>query len=307
MENIPISQSILKRKFLVSLALLSAGASFAFVLGAWLNFDALSEFFYRGSYYFVFALVIAWSSILFTFMKKTFSFKASLQEQWSSLLFAWGTAAILAFSVTPYFNVPTGEPLMLITSKSMLYRKTVSLIPSADPHGFSFRQGYDVDVKPFLFPFLLNLIHTVRGYNASNVFALNFILMGVFLTILCVCVRRTLDSTAAAASCLFVASSPLFSLCARSAGADLLFMVFISASILCVHQFIKQPGGSCLGLLWATLLMTAHIREESFIYFFIILGGLGCLGYLKREHFRGAAPLCLQLRSFFSLSSGSVF
>jgi len=41
--------------------------------------------------------------------------------------------------------------------------------------------------EPFLSLSLLNLIHTVKGYEASNIFLLKFYLMGLFLTILCMC------------------------------------------------------------------------------------------------------------------------
>jgi hypothetical protein len=276
----------------------------AVVLGMWtvLRFQQVSFFMVHNAYYFMAALVVLWVFQVLHFLAFIrFSLKSFVARYYPGLLISFFLAIVVGVSVDAHFNFPTGETNALAVSKGMLYKKTILATNVLSPYTglFSRIEWMPLDVKPFLFPFLLSLFHTLLGYQATNSFILNFVVMGVFLASVWVVVRKHMNTYWSVASLMLVLSCPLFSFCARSGGTDLMATLFLGFIFINVYSLMKNPQTPTFALLWVNLLILAHIREDTFIYFFVILTGLFLAGCLRWRWFK-ETPLLMAWTPVFA-------
>ena len=253
------------------------------------NFDFLGYFLLHSTYYFVFTICLLWIFMASVYWKsKHFSLSSLFRTYKFELALPWLVVAVIAVSVQPYFNVPTFEMCGLGVAKSMFLEKTIhwrhDLIPSGEI--LTMPYPYLVDFKPMLFPFLLSLMHTLFGYNVAHVFHLNLLIAGLLLSAVYLCARRWAGRTLSCATLLLIASAPVFSMCARTAAADLFSAFLLGLSFLVLYDFMKRPTSPSFGLLWITLVLLAYGREENLMYPGIIMVGLWCFGYLNRSTFK---------------------
>jgi len=239
--------------------------------------DPLTIFFYYGTYYFVWAICILWivNAAIYCRSKPLF-----LKNLWLNynveLLLPWLLVGFIALTVLPTYNIPTLEMTGLGTAKSLFLDRTIRwrydlLLPS-DLKWMNLQLL--VEFKPVLFPFLLSLIHHLLGYKAANVFLLNLIIAGLFLSAVYICCRQWTNRILSFSILLLIAAGPVFSLCARTASSDLFCTFLLGLSFIYLYNFMKSPTGPSFGLLWSTLILLAYAREESIMYFFIILAAL---------------------------------
>ncbi len=253
----------------------------------------ITRFFYFGTYYFVLALFILWvAQIIVVLRRENFSLPSFLRTSGPALLFPLLVALLVIGTVKPYYNVPHGEMLGLGTAKSFLKDRTLRCGENIVPEQPSQRSYLSsISFRPVLFPFLTSLLHRLLGYRSSNAFLLNAIVLCLLFSTIFLLIRKSMGTLLAGATVILIASSPIVSITARSAGYDLLNAFFIGLDLIFLYHFMERPQPHRFGLLWTTLLMTAYIREESFIYLFIIASALGLAGYWRRE--RTGNPLLL--------------
>ena len=240
------------------------------------------------SYYIIYGLVSLWGYYHIRFLSASNFPARKLEVADLFFLFPWFIAVLIAITVHPYLNTSTGEMHALAVSQNMMFHKTIEAgyFGSATDNFFAIPSF--IDVRPFLFPFLLSLVNTIVGYNEHNLFVLNFILMGIVLSILYFCARRIEGHAMGCAATLFLASCPLFSLCARGGSSDLCATLFIGLVFINLYFFMKDRTSPQFALLWLNLLMLAHVREESPLYFVIIIGTLFLFRYITKKHLSDA-------------------
>ncbi len=253
---------------------------------------AESAFLYSG-YYFICALVMLFCVTLYSYARSiNFSARDCLRFDYPGIVIAGVATVILFGSVRCYFKTLSDETNLLAVSQSMYFDHTVYLRTQA-------KYYYDnlyllsglVPMRPLLFPFLTSVLHTFFGYHAANAFVLNGLLSFIFLTFVAVIVRRVSDTYSAIAAVLLVVSQPVYSLCATSAGFDLLAATLFFAVLGGLFLYLKNLDGRSFGLLWILLVAFAHTRYESSAFVFFILLGLFVCRRLRWSIIKETAPI----------------
>ena len=128
------------------------------------------------------------------------------------------TAAIFG-SAPPYFRLLADETNLLAVSKSMMMNGGTGNTIEGFFQYFNFYPLQDVyEKRPFLFPFMVQLLHLVRGYHSGNPFILNFMALAALFLILFTAARRRYGVLTGIAAVFFVAAQPLTGQTAASAG-----------------------------------------------------------------------------------------
>jgi len=106
---------------------------------------------------------------------------AWLKENWPGILLAATVTVIAALAVEPALRMLSDEANLLGTSKNFFASKTATFTVSGKNYYDSY---WDVDVaidrRPTLFPFLVSLVHAVRGYSYRNAFVFNLLALPAF-------------------------------------------------------------------------------------------------------------------------------
>lgn len=236
--------------------------------------DLLGHFFFHYTYYFIILLCLLWIIHAVLYWKsKDLKVSRLIKSTKFELLIPWLLVAFIALTVEPYFNVPTLEMCGLGVAKSMFLERTIQWRHDLIAPGELERMPYWflVDYKPALFPFLLHLLHRLLGYSSANVFLLNLIIAGLFLSTVYLGARQWVGRMLACSILLLILSGPVFTLCARTAGSDLFSALLLGFTFILLYDFMKYRTGSSFGFLWTTLMLLAYAREENFIYMIMIV------------------------------------
>ncbi|MBM2813144.1 MAG: hypothetical protein HW416_3903 [Chloroflexi bacterium] len=245
----------------------------------------------RVSYWLILALVMLWVwQISRLLVEQRFNLVSFARRNWVPLVAALGMTAIAVSSVKPQFRVLSDETNLLAVSQSMLYHKTVfNSTEQKRFYGWMNPLTFGVEKRPLVFPFFVQVIHSIRGYSPSNPFVLNAIALFTLLAMIGLVVGRSLGRTATVAAVVLVGSYPLIVTSGTSAGLDLLATVFTGLSFVLTYVYMRSPSGSRLALLFSTLLVFAQIRYETSVYVGLIGLSLLLFGYVRarflREHF----------------------
>lgn len=262
---------------------------------------ALVQFlFIHTSYYILLLLFLFWALTLLQFLRaEPPDRRALVRDYGPGLLVSLLLCLCIFLTNTPFLRVLTDEATLVSVSQTFAYDRKPLLTVTGINYGFAFR-GLDflIPQRPLLFPFFIHIFHVLTGYRVENAFALNFIVLFAFLSFLFVWFRKNIGWAQAYTILFFVASQPLVIENASSAGFDLFAALFLMLSLALAYHFMRAPSALTFQMLWIHLLLLAHIRYESPLFFILILVSLIGLGYVKKEYFRGsllyaATPLLL--------------
>jgi len=279
------------KKFKVILALLPVIIFLGLFLYSFKSRDTMIWLFARTSYYFMFALCMIWLIQLCRYLAVLDLAPGEFfKAYWPGLVLALAVTAVVFATVPVQFKILGDETNLLAVSQDMYYHKGAYIISMAKFYHGSL-QVVDVSIpnRPLLFPFAINMVHSILGYRPENVFILNFILLFIFLAGVYVAIKKAIDNHTAVAGLFLILSYPIISISATSGGYDL-FSTLLFALILTVfYQFLKSPDAQTLAFLWMSLLMFTNIRYESCIFILII--GLAVLKYIKFSQLKTAAHI----------------
>ena len=255
----------------------------------------------RVSYWIILAVMVVWGWQIARFLvERRFSPIAFARKNRVPLLAASVMTTIAIASVRPQFRVLSDETNLLAVSQSMVYHKTAYNSTQQKRYYEAMHPvSFELEKRPMVFPFLVHVVHAVRGYSPQNPFVLNGIALFVLVALIGIAAHRLAGAAGAVASVVLVGSYPLVVLTARSAGFDLLATVFGALSFGAAYMHMRQPSGRTLAVVGATLLVFAQIRYESSVFVSAIAAGLIVLGYVRwpfvREHIGlyAAAPCLL--------------
>jgi len=266
-------------------------------LGLWgytgLHPHEVSPLLLHGAYYAVFTLFFSWLFALARYLQfRQFSITGFLRQYRWGILFCLAAALMIEGSVHPSFKTLGDETNLLLTSRAMAFERTVANEMLGVRYFGNFNPiGFGIDQRPFLFPFLTSLVHTILGFNPSNPFRLNALFMVIFLTTAFIVARQVLNGPLSAAAVFAVISYPIFSICGTSGGFDLVSCTFFGFCLILLFSFLRAPSSEGFTLLWATLLMFAYTRYESIVFFFIFLGYVVFLRQVQKSYFSRARLL----------------
>lgn len=280
----------MERKIIPSPYLIISFSTLVFVL-------YLMPFFNRGlvrilyphlGYYLTFALVTAWIAVIIQCLRHYRpDIKSFIKSYGYGLLFSVIVCAIISASVKPQFRVLSDETNLLSISKSMLYERKADNVTMGTWYYNNFHPiTRAIDKRPLLLPFFTYIIHVLRGYHVENVFILNIFVLFILLFLIYAQVKNYLGSDIWALSAvILVASQPIVSETAASAGFDMLAALFLVICFSCLRWFLNKPETVRFQLLWVSLLMLANIRYEGIVVLMIVLFSLACLRYFRSVFF----------------------
>jgi hypothetical protein len=269
--------------------------------------ELATQIFVHSTYFVLLGVFLAWSALTIAHVKGVWSsWKSFFGDHGLSLAVALAVTTAVFVSVPPKFRVLSDETNLLGVSRSMLFDKTVYNRTETERYGGNLDPvNGDMEKRPMLFPFFIQLIHLVRGYDYRNAFILNFAALFVLLAGAFSLVKRIAGPAAALAAVLLIVSQPVVVLCAASGGFDLFSFLFFGIAFTALYAFMKEPTPEGLAFTWVNLLMLAHTRYECALYCVIIVAGLLLFRYLRWEFVRpyawlyvatplAAVPLVLQ-------------
>jgi len=216
------------------------------------------------SYYFIFFSFFAWLAFVIKDLDfKKESFVNFIRSNFLAICLSVVFVAIFFISVKPQFRVLADETTQVSVSRSLFFDKTAenSLM------GMWYYNGYHsllsvVDKRPVLFPFLISLVHTVLGYNAHNVFVLNFIVSFLCLFNLYLLIRQISSGKLAIITIFMAASYPIFALCATSANYEMLNLFFLILTFRYFNDYLGNRQPLKLNKLLLTILLLSQCRYE---------------------------------------------
>ncbi len=258
-------------------------AGLAVMTLTFLNKSALTTCYLRLSFYCILTLFLCWVTVTILYLKNIgFNSRLFLTRYWKGIVFAFLMSAVIFVSAKPYFRILSDETNMLAVSKSMLYEKKVE----NSMQGLWHYNNYNVidavnDKRPFLFPLLTSVVHTLAGYSALSPFAVNFVFLFSLLSMIFIFIEKHFGAVYAYSAVLLAAAQPVISQTASSAGFDLSMVVFIVISFICLYKYLMKPDAPAFQLLWVNLLMLANTRYDGLLFLLIIIPMLAALKYVR--------------------------
>jgi len=234
------------------------------------------KIFIYGYYYIILALFGFWLIQLIHFAKyKHFSFIGFFKENAIGIITTFLLAGLCFASVPLRLKTLSDETNLLAVSQSMLINKTTYLITMGRNYFENFHPtNFELSRRPVLFPFFTYLVHLVVGYSYKNAFVVNFFTLSALLLLAYLLGKRLGNKATGVAAQILLLCNPLVTTCATCGGFDLFALFFVVLSFAILWSYLTDHAPETFAFLWMTLLMLAHIRYESFVYFFIILGGM---------------------------------
>jgi hypothetical protein len=277
------------KKMKVFLALLPLVIFLGLFLYSFKSRETMEWFFSMTSYYFIFALCLIWLIQLSRYLAVLeFSAADVVKTYWPGFVLALAMTSLIFVSVPVQFKILGDETNLLSVSQDMYYHKRAYLISMARFYNGNL-QVLDVSIpnRPLLFPFVINIMHSILGYRPDNVFIFNFIMLFLLLSGVYVAIKKNIDAKSAVAGIFLILAYPIVSISATSGGYDLFSTVMFALTLTVLYQFLKSPHPAGFAFLWVNLLMFSNIRYESCIFFLIIVAAAA--RFIKLSYFKEAA------------------
>jgi hypothetical protein len=271
--------------------------------------------FVQTTYYFLFATVLCWAGTYLHAARdlRREAVTAWVKENWPGLVIAALVTLVAWRAVHPGLWVLSDEADLVGTSKNLFASRTATFTVSGKNYYDSF---WDVDVaidrRPALFPFLVSLVHVLRGYSFANAFLLNLLLLPAFVLVSYRLAKSLGGETFGVVASLLVVAHPITLLAVRSGGFDFLALFFSLLVVKSLLDHLRDPSAARLAILWMNLCMFAETRYESALFILPVLGLVLAFRLASRTLLRPYAfiyaltPLYLAPRIWQAALRGSV-
>jgi hypothetical protein len=226
-------------------------------------------FFVRTSYYFQLLTVLAWAG---TYLHQARgltreAFVSWVRENWPGLVTAGAVTLVAVLAVEPALRILSDEANLVGTSKNLFTAKTPTFTVSGKNYYGSY---WDIDVavdqRPTLFPFLVSLIHAVRGYSHTNAFLFNTLVLAGFLLLSYRLAKSLAGETFGVVVALLVGAHPITLISARSGSFDLLASCLALLVLKSLLDVFRQPSPGKLVIAWMNLCVFAGARYETALF-----------------------------------------
>ncbi len=273
-----------------AIALLVLSALLLALLGiSFARSEYAEPLFIHTTYYFLMVLVLCWAG---TYLHLARDLRKGAILDWvkenkAGMVVALGVTVVSALAIHPALRVLSDEANLLGTSKNFFFSKTATFTTTGKYYYDNFWDaGVVIDRRPSLFPFLVSLVHVLRGYSFGNVFLLNLMLLPPFVLVAYRLAKSLGGEVVGTVTALLVVAHPITLISMRSGGFDFLAAFF---SLLVIKSFldhVRQPSAGTLAVLWMNLCMFAEIRYETGLFllpvvFLLLVFRLVKVSYLR--------------------------
>lgn len=257
---------------------------FSGVLSLWLVFQGLptvlgKEALLYLTYPILLFTVALWGWSLFALGRRYPSLLKRLlpssQTAWLAILLA-GAFHLL---IQPFgFKIVLDEVILSACAQILHLTRVAGLAQWANDNAGSYEFiGLFLDKRPFLFPFILSLVHDLSGFRYQNVFVLNGTFTLLLMTAL-YCMGKVVGGhRGGILALLLTITLPVLSIMACSGHFEILNLLLLSLILLLSLFYLRQPDDTTLVPLVLTLVLLAQVRYENALYLFafglLILSG----------------------------------
>jgi hypothetical protein len=227
------------------------------------------KLFVQTTYFFLLATVLCWAGTYLHAARdvRRETIAAWAKENWPGLVIALAVTVIAWLAVHPALRILSDEADLVGTSKNLFASRTATFTVSGKNYYDSY---WDVDVaidrRPALFPFLVSLVHVVRGYSYENVFLFNLLVLPAFVLVVYRLAKSLGGETFAIVASLLVVAHPIILISVRSGGFDFFALFFGLLVMKSVFDHLREPSAARLAIVWMNLCMFAEIRYESALF-----------------------------------------
>lgn len=265
--------------------------------------DYAERLFIHATYYFLLVLVVCWVGTYLHVARglRRPDIVAWIKDNKAGIVVALVLTIISALAIHPALRVLSDEANLLGTSKNMFFSKTATFTTTGKYYYDNFWDaGVVIDRRPSLFPFLVSLVHVLRGYAYTNVFLFNLLVMPIFVLVSYRLAKSaSKNETVGIVAALLVAAHPITLISMRSGGFDFFAALF---SVLVIKSFLdhcRTPSAGTLAVLWMNVCMFVEIRYETALFLPPILFVLLLFGLVKPSHVRPYRLLYVLTPAFF--------
>ncbi len=231
------------------------------------------KLFVHTTYFFLMATVLCWAGTYLHAARdvRRETIVAWIRENYAGLVIAVVVTVVAALAIHPALRILSDEANLVGTSKNLFASRTATFTVSGKNYYDSY---WDVDVaidrRPALFPFLVSLVHVVRGYSYENVFLFNLLLLPAFVLVSYRLAKsiggERSGGTFGIVASLLVVAHPITLIAVRSGGFDFCALFFSLLVIKSLRDHLGAPSPARLAILWMNLCMFAEIRYESALF-----------------------------------------
>ena len=231
-----------KTTFWRNLALAAPISAAMVLLGVTMRNRSLMEsFFVNGTYFALLTMVAFWASTYLIALKSTSreSLLAWLKDNWRGVVLAAVVSLVAILAVEPAMRVLADETNLIGVSKNLHFNKTADFTTTGKWYYESYwNLNVTMDRRPSLFPFLVSLIHAVRGYSYTNAFHANAILIPLLVFVAYRLAKRLGGEAYGILAGAFVMAHPITLVSARSAGFDVMAGFFALVAVKHFYDYV---------------------------------------------------------------------
>ncbi|MFZ5890277.1 MAG: hypothetical protein ACOY0T_04340 [Myxococcota bacterium] len=239
-------------------------------------------FFVASVYYSLFALVAIYVGVQLSLARA--SLRSWFWENWPGVVTTLVLLTIVLAAVPASMRVLADEANLVGVSKNLFFTHNANFSVAGK---WYFENYWDIslatDRRPALFPFLVSLLHLVKGYRVENAFTLNAL---VFLALVWSSYRFAKSiggEVFGVCAAVLVGANPNTLVAVRSAGFDALATLFLLIAIKSFAEFLRDRTPARLALYALTLCLVAHVRYEGWALLLIGVVVPAALRLIKRE------------------------
>ena len=250
--------------------------------------------FVHTTYFLLLVTVVTWAA---TYLHVACALKradviAWIKDNLAGIALALVVTVVAGLAIDPALRVLSDEAGLVGTSRNFFLNKTATFTTTGKYYYDQFwENGLVIDRRPCLFPFLVSLLHVLRGYSYTNAFLLNLIVLPVFVLVAYRIGKLLAGESFGLVAGVFVVTQPITLISARSGGFDCLAALF---ALLVAHGFLahaRNPSPARLAILWMNLCMFAEVRYETALFLPLVVILLLGFRLAPWEHLKPFAPV----------------
>jgi hypothetical protein len=219
------------------------------------------RYFIHSTYYVLFALLAVYAGVQLA--GEMPSPRAWIKDHLAGIAVTVLVSVVVVWAVAPGFRVLADEANLVGVSKNLFFYRTADFAVSGKWYFENYWElARTTDRRPALYPFLVSLLHVVRGYHVENAFHLNALVFVLFV-FSCYRLGKSLGGELfGVAAAILVAAHPVTLVEARSASFDLLATWLLLLVVKSFVDYAPDRSPRRLAVFSLHLCLLAHVRYE---------------------------------------------
>lgn len=244
----------------------------------------LKVLYHSVGFYFMFVTFFLWVFIQMPRKLNVSPFKTSFPEYGPIFFVACLVTAFMFMASPIQFRILADETNLLGVALS-LYDQHEFFNTTQGLYYFSMfhETGHTYGIRPIFFPFLIYLVHSIKGYSAYNGFLVNAIAGTMSLFCFYWLSRRWFSRIISLSGMLCLAAYPVFVMWVTSSGFEIVNLLLAIVAFCWFARFLETDDTYHLERMLITLVLLSQTRYESAVFTVGLL--IAVFLVLKTEHY----------------------